>query len=72
MVKDKRFVSQDTCHAVLVFNSEAQPAFELLLYSLTDRDMYTCPNEYVSIALNRRGFKPGEVSVSPFFVERIR
>lgn len=63
--------STDTCHCVTVFGPDCEPAFDLLLYGLTESDIYTVPNEYVSTALNRRNL-PFGYSVSIFCVERIR
>lgn len=62
---------KDKCWRVTILNQYAEPAFDLLLYGLSERDIYIVPNEFVSAALNRRNLPDG-YSTSMFFVERIR
>lgn len=64
--------AHDTCFAVSVFDLNGIPVFELLIYGITENEIYLTPNPYVSQALNRRGFLPGEFIVSPFAVRKIR
>lgn len=63
--------AKDTCFAVTVFDPNGEPAFELMLYGLSESDVYSVPNFYVSEALNRRNLPLG-YAVSIFAVERIR
>lgn len=62
----------DTCFAVPVLDLCGIPVFELLIYGVTENEIYLTPNPYISQALNRRGFSPVDFIVSPFTVRKLR